>query len=169
MPAFGIVEALDVVEHIGSRHVRSGTSRPVRSVFSDEYKLPIAALSQPLPERLTEQMTPVISHQSLILLGGVLGGFNRSSQHLEEEVAMNRRALCGAPLVGSTEHVGWLGTGLGRRFDRLCAFRTWRSNFGHGPSESVLFPRPLRSGEKEFRFRGPWHQASYCYIGVLQF
>ena len=103
MPAFGIVEALDVVEHIGSRHVRSGTSRPVRSVFSDEYKLPIAALSQPLPERLTEQMTPVISHQSLILLAGALGGFNRSSQHLEEEVAMNRRALCGAPLVGSTE------------------------------------------------------------------
>jgi hypothetical protein len=68
----------------------------VRSVFSDEYKLPIAPLSQPLPERLTEQMTPVISHQSLILLAG--GGFNRSSQHLEEEVAMNRRALCGAPL-----------------------------------------------------------------------
>jgi hypothetical protein len=30
----------------------------VRSVFNDEKKLSIAALSQTLPERLIEQMTP---------------------------------------------------------------------------------------------------------------
>jgi hypothetical protein len=88
-------------------HTTSGRALSPRSVryvtacafgLQRRDKLPIAPLSQPLPERLTEQMTPVISHQSLILLAGVLGGFNRSSQHLEEEVAMNRRALCGAPL-----------------------------------------------------------------------
>jgi hypothetical protein len=32
---------------------------PVRSVFSDEKKLSIAALSQTLPERLIEQTTPL--------------------------------------------------------------------------------------------------------------
>ena len=33
--------------------------RPVRSVFNDEKKLSIAALSQTLPERLIEQTTPL--------------------------------------------------------------------------------------------------------------
>jgi hypothetical protein len=31
---------------------------PIRSVFSDEKKLSIAALSQTLPDRLIEQVTP---------------------------------------------------------------------------------------------------------------
>jgi hypothetical protein len=33
--------------------------RAVRSVFSDEKKLSIAALSQTLPDRLIEQVTPL--------------------------------------------------------------------------------------------------------------
>src|SRR5258705_9815047 len=45
---------------------------PVRSVLSDEKKLSIAALSQTLPDRLIEQTTPVVSHQPLELLAGVL-------------------------------------------------------------------------------------------------
>src|SRR5439155_21932871 len=45
--------------------------RAVRSVFNDEKKLSIAALSQTLPERLIEQTTP-IGHQLLELLAGVL-------------------------------------------------------------------------------------------------
>jgi len=54
--AFGIVEALNVVEHFSSG-LAFGTSA-VRSVLSEEKKLSIAALSQTLPERLIEQITP---------------------------------------------------------------------------------------------------------------
>ena len=60
MKTLRIVEALDVIEHVGScvilvRYVL----RAVRSVLSDEKKLSIAALSQTLPERLIEQTTPL--------------------------------------------------------------------------------------------------------------
>ena len=44
----------------------------MRSVLSDEKKLSIAALSQTLPDRLIEQVTPMIGHQPLELLAGVL-------------------------------------------------------------------------------------------------
>ena len=36
-----------------------GSYRPIRSVFIDEKKLSIAALSQTLPDRLIEQVTPL--------------------------------------------------------------------------------------------------------------
>jgi hypothetical protein len=57
--AFSIVEAFDVIEHVSLGVV----TRPIRlrvvcSVLSEEKKLSIAALSQTLPERLIEQMTP---------------------------------------------------------------------------------------------------------------
>jgi hypothetical protein len=55
-----IVEALDVVEHVSLRLVSLllYILTAVRSVFNDEKKLSIAALSQTLPERLIERMTP---------------------------------------------------------------------------------------------------------------
>jgi hypothetical protein len=59
VPAFGVVEALDVVEHIRLGFVpRALRLRAMRLVFKDEKKLSIAALSQTLPERLIEQITP---------------------------------------------------------------------------------------------------------------
>ena len=58
MPAFRIVEALDVVELGLGLIPRRYILRAVRSVFSEEKKLSIAALSQTLPERLIEQTTP---------------------------------------------------------------------------------------------------------------
>ena len=66
MPTFSIVEALDVVEHVSLGFVTCAIGlRAVRSVFSDEKKLSIAALSQTLPERLIEQTMPLIGHQLL--------------------------------------------------------------------------------------------------------
>ncbi len=60
MSPVGVVEAFDVVEHIGSGLVpRSIDFILIRSVFSDEKKLSIAALSQTLPERLVEQVMPL--------------------------------------------------------------------------------------------------------------
>jgi hypothetical protein len=73
VPSPGIVEALDVVEH-----VRPGViPRPVDlagcplgfSVFSDEKKRSIAVLSQTLPDRLIEQVMPWGSLQALVLVG----------------------------------------------------------------------------------------------------
>ena len=60
-----IVELLDVVEHVGSGGIALiwYTLRPIRSVFSDEKKLSIAALSQTLPERLIEQVDAMVRHQ----------------------------------------------------------------------------------------------------------
>src|SRR6478672_9730236 len=55
----GIVEALDVVEHVGLGLVARAVFRAVLSVSSEEKKLSIAALSQTLPERLIEQATPL--------------------------------------------------------------------------------------------------------------
>jgi len=59
VPPLGIVEALNVIEHIGLGLI----PRPVRLarcsfVFSKEKKLSIAALSQTLPDRLMEQVMP---------------------------------------------------------------------------------------------------------------
>ena len=51
MPPPRIVETLDVIEHIG---LGLGS----RSVFSEEKKLSITALSQTLPARLMLQVTP---------------------------------------------------------------------------------------------------------------
>jgi hypothetical protein len=52
-------EPLDVVEHLCPSGV-AGTEilRARRSVFSDEKKLSIAALSHTLPDLLIEQVTP---------------------------------------------------------------------------------------------------------------
>ena len=59
MPAGRIVEALDIIEHVGPGLVpRPVCLRAVRSVFSDEKKLSMAALSQTFPERLIEQLIP---------------------------------------------------------------------------------------------------------------
>ena len=59
MAAFGIVEALDVIEHVSLGFVTRAIGFALgRSVFSDEKKLSIAALSHTLPERLMLQMTP---------------------------------------------------------------------------------------------------------------
>ena len=44
----------------------------MRSVFSDEKKLSMAALSQTLPERLMEQINAIVGHQPLELLARVL-------------------------------------------------------------------------------------------------
>lgn len=55
-----IVEPLDVVEHISFGRVPCPIGLPaVRSVFSDEKKLSIAALSQTLPDRLMQQTMPL--------------------------------------------------------------------------------------------------------------
>ena len=58
VPARGIVEALDVGEHICLRVIaRAVGFTPDPLVFSEEKKLSIAALSQTLPNRLIEQVT----------------------------------------------------------------------------------------------------------------
>jgi hypothetical protein len=55
-----IVEPLDLVEHIRSGFVSCPIClRPVRSVFSDEKKLSIAALSQTLADRHMLQTMPL--------------------------------------------------------------------------------------------------------------
>jgi hypothetical protein len=60
VPAFGVVEALDIVELIRSCSWRVlYVLQPMRSVFSDKKKLSIAALSHTLPDRLIEQTTPL--------------------------------------------------------------------------------------------------------------
>ena len=59
MSALGVVKVLDVVEHIGSGFIAGPIPLAgIRSVLSDEKKLSIAALSQTVPERLIEQVTP---------------------------------------------------------------------------------------------------------------
>lgn len=58
VPACGIVEALNVIEHVCLRVIaRAVGLRPIGSVFSEEKKLSIAALSQTSPDRLIEQVT----------------------------------------------------------------------------------------------------------------
>jgi hypothetical protein len=58
MTSGGIVEPLDVIEHICPCLVPGAIGFARRgSVLSDEKKLSIAALSQTLPERLIEQTT----------------------------------------------------------------------------------------------------------------
>ena len=60
MSSLRIVEALDVVEHVGLGLVaRSIGFACCPSVLSDEKKLSIEALSQTFPERLIEQVTPL--------------------------------------------------------------------------------------------------------------
>jgi hypothetical protein len=57
--ALGIVEALDVIEHVSFGFVTRVIGFALaRSIFSEEKKLSIAALSQTLPDRLMLQMTP---------------------------------------------------------------------------------------------------------------
>jgi hypothetical protein len=59
MPTFGVVEALDVVEHICPGIVAGPTNfAATPSVFRDEQKLYVAALFQALPSRLMLQLTP---------------------------------------------------------------------------------------------------------------
>ena len=60
VPARGIVEAFDVIEHVLPCLIARGqVLRAIRSVFGEEKKLSIAALSQTLPDRLIEQVTPL--------------------------------------------------------------------------------------------------------------
>jgi len=60
VPANGVVEPLNEVERIGTGIVARPVFLPlIRSVLREEKKLSIAALSQTLPERLIEQMTPL--------------------------------------------------------------------------------------------------------------
>jgi len=60
VPACRIVQALDAIAHFCLRVMRVRYAfRPIRSVFIDEKKLSIAALSQTLPDRLIEQVTPL--------------------------------------------------------------------------------------------------------------
>ena len=60
MPAGRIVEALDVVEHVCLRMIaRAICFAPDLLVLSDEKKLPMAAVSQTLPDRLIEQAMPL--------------------------------------------------------------------------------------------------------------
>ena len=55
-----IVEALDVVEHVCLRVIAGAVGlAPDPLGFSEEKKLSIAALSQTLPDRLIEQVTPL--------------------------------------------------------------------------------------------------------------
>jgi hypothetical protein len=59
VPSLQVIEALDVIEHVGSCLVAGGyVRRAVRSVLSEEKKLSIAALSHTLPDRLMLQVTP---------------------------------------------------------------------------------------------------------------
>ena len=58
MPSRGIVEALDVIKHVGFGLVSRAVCLARRSVLSEEKKLSIAALSQTLPARLMLQVTP---------------------------------------------------------------------------------------------------------------
>jgi len=59
VPAFRIVEALNVIEHIGPGVVSGSVHSARRSLGLQrhEKKLSLAALSQTLPERLIEQTT----------------------------------------------------------------------------------------------------------------
>jgi hypothetical protein len=57
--AFRVVEALDIVKHVCLCFIAMYVLLLVRSVFSDEKKLSIAALSHTLPDRLIEQTTPL--------------------------------------------------------------------------------------------------------------
>jgi hypothetical protein len=59
VPAFSIVEALDVVEHVSFGILPDSMGFACcGSVLSEEKKLSIAALSHTLPDRLIEQTTP---------------------------------------------------------------------------------------------------------------
>ena len=54
-----VVEAFDLIEHVGLRlRPRAVDFFPIRSVLSEEKKLSMAALSHTLPDRLIEQVTP---------------------------------------------------------------------------------------------------------------
>ncbi len=56
MPAYGVVEAFDIVEHIGPCLIPCPVDL-AGGPFGLQ-KLSIAAVSQTLPERLIEQVTP---------------------------------------------------------------------------------------------------------------
>jgi hypothetical protein len=59
VPARRIVKALDMIDTSAFAWLRIRyVFRPIRSVFIDEKKLSITALSQTLPDRLIEQVTP---------------------------------------------------------------------------------------------------------------
>ena len=59
MPPPGIIEALDIIEHVSFDMVSRAVRLARRAfVFSEEKKLSIAALSQTLPPRLRLQVTP---------------------------------------------------------------------------------------------------------------
>ena len=64
-----IVEPLDVVEHIRPGLVPGAIGfAPVRSVFNDEKKLSIVALSQTLPDRLIQTPLSAISRWNCSLV-----------------------------------------------------------------------------------------------------
>ena len=60
VPAFGIVEALDVVEYVCSCFVACPVRLAARALgLQRQKRLPMAALSHTLPDRLIEQTTPL--------------------------------------------------------------------------------------------------------------
>ncbi len=60
MPANGVIEPLDVIEDVGSGLIPCSIHLACCSLgLSEEKKLSMAALSQTLPERLIEQLTPL--------------------------------------------------------------------------------------------------------------
>jgi hypothetical protein len=68
-----------------------------RSVFNNEKKLSIAALSQTSPDRLIEQTTPLIGHQPLELFAGALaaaiGIMQQRVRFLRRQLAINKASL----------------------------------------------------------------------------
>jgi hypothetical protein len=71
------------------------TLRAVRSVFKDEKKLSIAALSQTLPDRLIGADDAVIGHQPLELLAGVFAGQELARTFAPSSSSLRLRLLRG--------------------------------------------------------------------------
>ena len=62
MPSGRVVEAFDVIEHVHIRmRPRAVHLLSTHSVFRDEKKLSMAALSQTLPDLLVELVTPLLA------------------------------------------------------------------------------------------------------------
>src|SRR6202522_4759175 len=100
----------------------------VRSVFSDEKKLSIAALSQTLPDRLIEQTTPLsaISRWNRSLVYWPDSNGRRNTMKLEVAMRVYRRASdrCIRKKLRSPGHPpGWQRENLCRFWQAIAAGR----------------------------------------------